>query len=258
MRHPFRDLVYRVNRVLTVGQEVWVRVSGMPRIDEQGKFCGYRGTGAHVTEEVRAQQRARTAEALLANALHSMSDGLALFDRDGRLLVCNETYRRIQGREVSTRADAGATFEQLLRAQVDSGHFLLPTGDVEPWIQRRLAGFRNGGQVFEIESLSDGYALFDAEDRLVVWNSMWLALATPETRGIIRRGVQFEETVRCNVESGRFIAAGENPQRWIADRLRRHRECGAPFEIEFDDGRCAHDATSTTSRSKARHTTGSS
>jgi diguanylate cyclase (GGDEF)-like protein/PAS domain S-box-containing protein len=52
---PFYDLTYQ--QVADDGTVHYVRVSGRPILDEQGRFMGYRGTGKDITEAVHAQNR---------------------------------------------------------------------------------------------------------------------------------------------------------------------------------------------------------
>ncbi len=115
----------------------------------------------------------------------------------------------------------------------------------------RFAGYRGTGldctaevQALEareryqeaIENLSDGYALFDADDRLLAWNSAWVAFATPQAAPTLEAGMRFEDIVRRNVAHGLFPRAAGDPEGWIAQRMRLHRECREPFEIHRDTG----------------------
>jgi len=65
---PFRDLVYRtVNRT---GSPIYVRTSGKPFFDANGKFLGYRGVSTDITATIRAdqaEQALRKAQAELAH-----------------------------------------------------------------------------------------------------------------------------------------------------------------------------------------------
>jgi PAS domain S-box-containing protein len=64
---PFRDFVYTVN---ANGSTVYVRTSGKPIHDANGKFLGYRGTGTNITATIRAdhaEQALREAQAELAH-----------------------------------------------------------------------------------------------------------------------------------------------------------------------------------------------
>jgi len=54
-RRPFRDLI--VKRLDQDGNPAYTLTSGDPIFDETGRFCGYRGVGRSITEQVRAQER---------------------------------------------------------------------------------------------------------------------------------------------------------------------------------------------------------
>jgi hypothetical protein len=56
-RRPFRDFLVR--RPDRGGREHWMAISGEPRLDAEGRFCGYRGTGRDVTARVQAEQEIR-------------------------------------------------------------------------------------------------------------------------------------------------------------------------------------------------------
>jgi PAS domain S-box-containing protein len=51
---PFRDFVYGI--INESGSQVYVRTSGKPVFDAEGRFLGYRGTGNDVTASIRADQ----------------------------------------------------------------------------------------------------------------------------------------------------------------------------------------------------------
>jgi diguanylate cyclase (GGDEF)-like protein len=53
-REPFRDLILR--RWHPNGRPVYHVSSGAPVFDESGRFCGYRGVGKDITEQIRSQE----------------------------------------------------------------------------------------------------------------------------------------------------------------------------------------------------------
>ena len=90
-----------------------------------------------------------------------------------------------------------------------------------------------------VEAMSDGFALFDPEDRLVFCNSMFKEL-NPEQAlqsNVIRPGVTFEEMLRENVSSGRMLDAIGREEEFIGQRLERHRNPGEPVLSRRKDGR---------------------
>ena len=78
-------------------------------------------------------------------------------------------------------------------------------------------------QMFEaIESIADGFSLYDMQDRLVVCNSRYRELM--EVGGLsLSSGVPFERVVRNAAAHGLVLDAEGRIDDWMADRLARHR-----------------------------------
>ncbi|MEE8544517.1 MAG: ATP-binding protein [Alphaproteobacteria bacterium] len=86
-----------------------------------------------------------------------------------------------------------------------------------------------------IESLADGFALYDAEDRLVLSNSTVKGMYA----GITDRsglGMRFEDLVRAGVERGLFPDAEGREEAWIAERLRVFHELDGAIEQRLGNG----------------------
>lgn len=89
-----------------------------------------------------------------------------------------------------------------------------------------------------LESSGDGFSVFDAQDRLVAFNSRYMDIY-PTIADIIRPGVSFEELLRVSAARGQY--KGVDPRKveaWVRERLEKHRhpKDGA-FEQMLDDGR---------------------
>ena len=74
-----------------------------------------------------------------------------------------------------------------------------------------------------IESISEGFALYDAEDRLVLCNSRYREILYPGLADAVVPGAQFEAIIRQAVERGIVEDAKGREQDWIAERLAAHR-----------------------------------
>ncbi len=94
------------------GRSAWIDARGQA-LPELGAD-GYRrivGVMLDVTEERITQARAQAAEMRLRDAIDSVSEAFVLWDRNGRLLMCNKSYRAFFGLEPrvikpgATRAD---------------------------------------------------------------------------------------------------------------------------------------------------------
>jgi PAS domain S-box-containing protein len=84
-----------------------------------------------------------------------------------------------------------------------------------------------------IESISEGFSLYDAEDRLIVCNRAYAELhqAAPA------RGTRFEELIQAAARRGLIVNACEDPEAWVTERLARHRDPGEPHLQRRADGR---------------------
>ena len=87
-----------------------------------------------------------------------------------------------------------------------------------------------------VEGMKDGFALYDADDRLVMMNDRF-ADVNPLARDFLEKGGTFEELVRANIARGAFPAAAGCEEDFLAWRLERHRNPGEPVIREMADGR---------------------
>ncbi|MBA4610179.1 PAS domain S-box protein [Stappia taiwanensis] len=90
-----------------------------------------------------------------------------------------------------------------------------------------------------IEFLPDAFVVYDAEDRLLLCNQRFRDVYARSAHAI-RPGVRFEDIVRVGVEAGQYADADldSNPEKWIAEQVRLHREPPAePIEQRLGDGR---------------------
>ena len=87
-----------------------------------------------------------------------------------------------------------------------------------------------------IESIAEGFALYDAEDRLVLCNEQYRRMFEP-AQDLIDAGATFEAIVRRVAETGVVANAGGRVEDWIAERLEAHRNPIGPYEQTLADGR---------------------
>ena len=85
-----------------------------------------------------------------------------------------------------------------------------------------------------IEAISEGFALYDADDRIAVCNTRYREMFSygRETSMV---GTPFQTIVANAV--GLIEDAQSDPQRWIAERVAAHRNPGAPHLQHRSDGR---------------------
>ncbi|QRM30219.1 response regulator [Microvirga sp. VF16] len=86
-----------------------------------------------------------------------------------------------------------------------------------------------------IESINEGFALYDSDDRLVLCNSRYEELLYPETDVPMTPGTPFETVIRRAAELGLIQEAKGRIDAWVAERLARHRNPVAS-EAQHRDG----------------------
>jgi signal transduction histidine kinase/DNA-binding response OmpR family regulator len=89
-----------------------------------------------------------------------------------------------------------------------------------------------------LESISEGFFVYDADDRMVLCNSRYRELF-PGMADVYQPGLEFEQMIRTVVERGIVADAVERPQEWIARRLAQHRNPSGPLLLQ-SDGRWIH------------------
>lgn len=134
------------------GVERWFSTSKVPLHDADGRTVGLAGVTRDVTAQRRTEAELVDSRNLLNYAVEGMSDGLAMFERTGRLVYCNDRYRAMFPLTASAR-QPGAHIRDILRKVVETGE-QLGIGEPEPWIESVVRAFRVGGE--EQVELLDG------------------------------------------------------------------------------------------------------
>lgn len=101
--------------------------------------------------------------------------------------------------------------------------------------ERRLA-HAQAQLIDAIETMSEGFALYDASDRLVLCNSKYRELY-PESADLFVPGVPFEVVLRTGIARGQYPQAIGREEEWLAARLAIHRQPHVNFEQEVTNGR---------------------
>ncbi len=110
-RHePFRAVRVRVQQDDGC---LFLSLSGKPLFDLEGRFLGYRGAGFDVSPRVRNDEERERSRARLLDAIEHLSHGLAVFDPEDRLVLCNERFRKSM--PVGQAAVPGISFAELVR-----------------------------------------------------------------------------------------------------------------------------------------------
>lgn len=87
-----------------------------------------------------------------------------------------------------------------------------------------------------INSIEDGFALYDKHDRLVFANDKYRSYYTL-TRDAIYPGNTFESILRAGLKEGQYDEAIGREEEWLKERLASHRNPSEPVEQKLADGR---------------------
>lgn len=85
-----------------------------------------------------------------------------------------------------------------------------------------------------MESLPNGFVLYDKDDRLVICNQRYRDLYA-KSADLMVKGASFSEIIRKGVERGQYVEAMGQEEEWIAERIRVHNNPGDPIEQKLPD-----------------------
>ena len=150
------------------GSYCWVSDEWHLIRDESGESVEIVGSWSDITVRKQALEKSQAlveqARALVSDAIESMSDGFALWDKDDRLVMCNRRSQEILA-NLQDLFMPGIRFEDLIRPLAfDRPHYDNSVGDRAVWFQQRLALHRDCPSVHE-QKLGDGTWLRVGEHR---------------------------------------------------------------------------------------------
>jgi PAS domain S-box-containing protein len=161
-QQPFRSFEYRL--LDGAGSVRWLSTSGLPVVDGDGQFAGYRGAGQDVTARRNAEGALEQGHRLLREAVENVASGFTIYDPQDRLVICNATYLDIY----ATSRDLiqpGARFEDIVRQGALRGQYPQAQGRVDAWVAERVRLHQNPtGRPIE-QALDDGRWLLIVETR---------------------------------------------------------------------------------------------
>ena len=112
----------------------------------------------------RALQRAEQAETLLSDAIDCVSEAFVIYDKDDRLVLCNDVYRRLYPRTAQS-IQPGMSFEALLRHGLAAGEYQEAIGREDQWLAERISRHQQASGAVE-QHLADGRHLLISERRM--------------------------------------------------------------------------------------------
>ena len=172
-------------------------------------------------------------------ALESME---AIIDPAERARIADYQAARIEGGSAPARYQFNALrkdgsiirVENMARLVSWNGHPAIQSTFFD--VTARLEVEEARGRLVEaIESIDGGLALFDRDDRLVLWNSKY-PWRHPEMQRVPVVGLPFETVVQESIRYGAYHASHGDPETWLRKRLAYHRTAPSKHEQQRPDG----------------------
>jgi class 3 adenylate cyclase/HAMP domain-containing protein len=88
-----------------------------------------------------------------------------------------------------------------------------------------------------IETISEGFSLYDHDDQLVICNTRYQELLYPDSDTSFEPGTKYETIIRSAAERGLIANAEGRVDEWVAERMARHRNPGKPHLQHRTGGR---------------------
>ena len=86
-----------------------------------------------------------------------------------------------------------------------------------------------------IEAMPDGLAFYDADDRLVAWNSRYAEVCT-EMAPLLRVGLSFEQLAKAGLKQNLYVGALGKEEAWLASRMEGRRTGSTLMENAMANG----------------------
>lgn len=118
------------------------------------------------------------------------------------------------------------------------GGFVAVTIGLVRWIPKQLTEREQAEELLRaaIEGIPEGFAFYDADDRLAVVNSK-MAKTYPLISDLFVPGTTFEEVLRIGIERGQFTEAKGREEEFLQEILDYHRDPKGAVEYDLPDGR---------------------
>jgi PAS domain S-box-containing protein len=140
-------------RIAVGGGMRWLRGSALPTRAEDGAVL-WDGVFVDVTAIKEAEAGALKTRRQLEDAIENLSDGFALYDAAGALLLCNSRQREIQAMiDPGFVFQPGVSFDAVLRSEAAA----FDLDDPDAFIARRIEDCRHGNSAWDVQLASGAW-----------------------------------------------------------------------------------------------------
>jgi PAS domain S-box-containing protein len=177
-----------------------IQISGKPVYDATGRFCGYHGVISDATALIEAEERAASLYRRFREAIECIPASLMLFDEEDRLVICNSASQNFFPGAKDLLVP-GSTFEELLRADIQSGFLWKTDLSVDDWVKQRVARHKVANTDV-IGSLPDGRWIQVIERPTTDGGVIGIRINVTEVK---QKEAELEETTRQLEEQSRDL-----------------------------------------------------
>ena len=201
--------------------------------------AGAKSDMRNANREVQSVQRLSTWILISVGALSLISSLLIVWLYVGRNLIArlttlSDSMLKIADGDLATNVPTGGN-DEISRMAEALTVFRDTAIEVKESNLREISEVRRR-LTDAIESISEGFALYDAEDRLVMCNSRYRDLLYPGIEDVVAPGTPFESIVRRAAECGLIRDAEGHVETWLAERMADHNNPSGPRLQRRGDG----------------------
>ncbi len=171
-------------------------------------------------------------------------------DPENRLTFVQEmtSKGRVQGLEVSLRKKNGRILDLLVDGELidieGEKHMLLFAFDITERknTERALRDSEERARSTEkilsnaLDNMSEGFALYDSEGRLVSFNQTWMDIYRYDPK-LVKPGVYYKDLIKLDVKQNVVDKTWKESDAYIDDRVKHHERLKGSFEIKLRSGK---------------------
>lgn len=106
----------------------------------------------------------------------------------------------------------------------------------EEHIFEKIAKLAHTRMMIAFDAIGDGFAVYDKDDRLTVYNQKYVEL-NPQIADLIKPGAQYSTMLRKGIERGGILVEGLSHDEIFENEMQRHQNPGSSYDRQLNDGR---------------------
>lgn len=120
---------------------------------------------------------------------------------------------------------------------VETVHNLhLELGNTDVSALEQIARLAHARMMLTLDAIGDGFVVYDATDRLTVYNQQFVEL-NPHISDLIKPGAHYATMLRTGISRGGLLGDGQSEEEIFEQEMERHRNPGVAYERQLKDGR---------------------